>query len=41
MGHEVGHCHVTREDKGNGAGEQTQREQQSANQLQQALEARI
>jgi hypothetical protein len=31
MSHEVRDCHVTREDKGDGAGEQTQREQQSAN----------
>ena len=39
--HEIGNGHVAREDKGDGAGEQTKREQQSANQLQQALEARI
>jgi hypothetical protein len=33
MCHEIGDSHVAREDKGNGAGEQTQREQQTAHQF--------
>jgi hypothetical protein len=30
MRHEIGNCHVASEDKGNGSGEQTQREQHLA-----------
>jgi len=41
MHHEIGDPHIPREDKGDGACEQTQGEQQAADQLQQTLKARI